>query len=95
MLTTDIASQWDYSLLARAFGPSSPSKYHGPIATPEALDALLGDAAFCAAEEFQLVELKLGRLDAPLSLRMATAAVEEFNNAATARGEVRKKSIGR
>ena len=79
---TDMVNiQWDYSLLARAFGPKFPSKYHGPIATPEALDALLGDATFCAAEEFQLVELKLGYLDAPLSLRLATAAVEEFNAA--------------
>jgi pyruvate decarboxylase len=66
------------------FARSSQSKYHGPIATPEALDALLGDAAFCAAEEFQLVELKLGYLDAPLSLRLATAAVEEFSAATKA-----------
>jgi len=72
---------WDYSLLAPAFGPACPSKYHGPITTPEALDALLSDATFAAAEEFQLVELKLGYLDAPLSLRLATAAVEEFNAA--------------
>ncbi|KAM0697577.1 hypothetical protein Q7P36_002431 [Cladosporium allicinum] len=77
---------WDYSKLAPAFGPNFPSKYHGPIATPEALDALLGDATFAAAGQFQLVELKLGYLDAPLSLRLATAAVEEFN-AATKSGE--------
>ena len=83
---TRCLSQWDYSKLAPAFGPNFPSKYHGPIATPEALDALLGDATFAAAGQFQLVELKLGYLDAPLSLRLATAAVEEFN-AATKSGE--------
>jgi hypothetical protein len=42
---------------------------------------LLSDADFAAAKEFQLVELKIGYLDAPLSLRLATAAVEEFNKA--------------
>ena len=83
---TRYLSQWDYSKLAPAFGPNFPSKYHGPIATPEALDTLLGDATFAAAGQFQLVELKLGYLDAPLSLRLATAAVEEFN-AATKSGE--------
>jgi len=44
---------------------------------------LLADPAFAAAGEFQLVGLKLGYLDAPLPLRLATAAVEEFNAAET------------
>lgn len=70
---------WDYSKLANAFGPGYPSKYYGPIGTPQGLDDLLADKEFGAAECFQLVELKLGRLDAPLPLRLATAAVEAFN----------------
>ena len=70
---------WDYSLLAPAFGPSHPSKYHGLIETPQQLDKLLADEDFGQAKYFQLVELKLGYLDAPLGLRMTTAAVEEFN----------------
>lgn len=70
---------WDYSKLATAFGPGHPSKYYGPIGTPEELDDLLADKDFGAAKCFQLVELKLGRLDAPLPLRMTTAAVEAFN----------------
>jgi pyruvate decarboxylase len=70
---------WDYSKLAQAFGPGYPSKYYGPISTPQGLDELVADEGFGAARCFQLVELKLGRLDAPLPLRMATAAVEAFN----------------
>ena len=70
---------WDYSRLATAFGPGHPSKYYGPIDTPGELDDLLADKDFGAAKCFQLVELKLGRLDAPLPLRMTTAAVEAFN----------------
>ena len=62
-----------------AFGPEHPSKYYGPIGTPEKLDDLLSSGEFGAAGCFQLVELKLGRLDAPLPLRMTTAAVEAFN----------------
>jgi pyruvate decarboxylase len=73
---------WDYSKLAQAFGPGYPSKYHGPIGTPQDLDELLSDQDFGAAKCFQLVELKLGRLDAPLPLRMTTAAVEAFNQKA-------------
>lgn len=85
MLTTRLKSfynklpDWNYSLLAPAFGPSHPSKYHGPIETPQQLDMLLADEEFGKASCFQLVELKLGYLDAPLGLRMTTAAVEEFN----------------
>lgn len=70
---------WNYSKLAHAFGPGYPSKYYGPIGTPQGLDDSLSDAEFGAAECFQLVELKLGRLDAPLPLRLTTAAVEAFN----------------
>ncbi|OQO04459.1 hypothetical protein B0A48_09381 [Cryoendolithus antarcticus] len=70
---------WDYSKLAPAFGPRFPHAYYGPIDTPQKLDALLADLEFGKADRFQLVELKLGYLDAPLSLRMAASAVEEFN----------------
>nr|OQO17421.1 hypothetical protein B0A51_16119 [Rachicladosporium sp. CCFEE 5018] len=70
---------WDYSKLAPAFGPRFPHAYYGPIDTPQKLDALLVDPEFAKADRFQLVELKLGYLDAPLSLRMAASAVEVFN----------------
>lgn len=70
---------WNYSALALAFGPDHQSRYHGPIDNPEDLDELLGDKKFGAAEVFQLVELKLDRLDAPLPLRLTTTAVEAFN----------------
>lgn len=73
---------WDYSKLAHSFGPDHPSRYYGPIGTPEELDDLLSDQQFGAARCFQLAELKLGRLDAPLPLRMTTAAVEAFNKRA-------------
>jgi hypothetical protein len=83
------ATSWDHSKLAPTFGPNSP-KYHGPTATPEALDALLGDPTFAAAEELQLVKLETRYLDALLPLRLATATVEEFN----AVTKVVKGSIG-
>lgn len=37
---------YDYSLLAKAFGPNFESKYHGPIKTCGELSALLKDPAF-------------------------------------------------
>ncbi|KAK6442437.1 Pyruvate decarboxylase 1 [Oleoguttula sp. CCFEE 5521] len=79
---------WDYSKLAPAFGPRFPQAYHGPIDTPEKLDALLADEEFAKADRFQLVELKLGYLDAPLSLRMAASAVEKFNKKKAGEGSM-------
>ncbi|KAI7283094.1 pyruvate decarboxylase [Hortaea werneckii] len=72
--------QWDYKALASVFGPKHPAKYYGPIRTCEALDHLLADEAFNACENFQLVELILPELDAPVSVRLTTEAVEAFNN---------------
>ena len=37
---------YDYSLLAKAFGPAFGSKYHGPIKTCGELSALLEDSGF-------------------------------------------------
>ena len=71
---------WDYAGLAKVFGPEHPSKYWGPIGTAEALDDLLADPEFNDGEYFRLVELKLGYLDAPASVREASAAVEAFNS---------------
>ncbi|KAI7210258.1 pyruvate decarboxylase [Hortaea werneckii] len=71
---------WDYKALASVFGPQHPTKYYGPVRTCEALDHLLADEAFNACESFQLVELILPELDAPVSVRLTTEAVEAFNN---------------
>lgn len=73
---------WDYAGLAKVFGPQHPSKYYGPIGTAEALDELLVDPELKDGEFFRLVELKLGYLDAPASVRAAGAAVEAFNQKA-------------
>jgi pyruvate decarboxylase len=70
---------WDYAGLAKVFGPEHPSKYWGPIGTADALDHLLADPEFNDDKSFRLVELKLGYLDAPASVRTASAAVEAFN----------------
>ncbi|KAI7387565.1 pyruvate decarboxylase, partial [Hortaea werneckii] len=71
---------WDYKALTSVFGPQYHTKYYGPIRTCEALDDLLADEAFNACERFQLVELILPELDAPVSVRLTTEAVEAFNN---------------
>ncbi len=70
---------WDYSGLAKVFGPEYPSRYYGPIGTAQALDDLLADPEFNDSDRFRLVELKLGYLDAPAAVRQASAAVEAFN----------------
>ena len=69
----------DYSLLAKAFGPSYPSRYYGPIETAEQLDELFANDQFNNEKSFRLVELKLGYLDAPWAVKKAAAGVEEFN----------------
>ena len=70
---------WDYSKLAHVFGPEYKNKYWGPVGTAEELDKVLADPELNDGDCFRLVELKLGYLDAPLSVRMAGDAVEEFN----------------
>ena len=71
-------AHWDYSHLARAFGPRFPSKYHGPVKTAEQLEQLLKNPEL-REECFQLVELVLDKHDAPLSVRLTGAAIDEFN----------------
>ncbi|KAF2159364.1 hypothetical protein M409DRAFT_71039 [Zasmidium cellare ATCC 36951] len=70
---------WDYDALRKVFGPAHPSRYYGPIKTREQFDSLLKDEQFQRSEIFQLVELVLDELDAPLSVRLVTSAIEEFN----------------
>ncbi|KAK4502139.1 hypothetical protein PRZ48_005562 [Zasmidium cellare] len=70
---------WDYDALRKVFGPTHPSRYHGPIKTRAQFDSLLKDKQFQSSDVFQLVELVLGELDAPLSIRLVTSAIEEFN----------------
>ncbi|KIN07253.1 hypothetical protein OIDMADRAFT_36813 [Oidiodendron maius Zn] len=69
---------WAYSKLCDAFGPSFPSRYYR-VATGNELVKLLNDPTFNAADCTQVVELFLDKHDAPLSVKLATAAVEEFN----------------
>jgi pyruvate decarboxylase len=69
----------DYSLLAKAFGPAFPSKYHGPIKTCGELTDLVNDPSFGDADCFQLVELILPELDAPSAVIRTGAAIDEFN----------------
>jgi pyruvate decarboxylase len=73
-------AHWDYSSLAKAFGPRFPSKYHGPIKTADDLVSLLKNPEL-REECFQLVELVLNKHDAPLSVRLTGAAIDEFNKA--------------
>jgi len=69
---------WDYSKLCETFGPSFKSRYHR-IATGSELVKLLVDPEFNAADRTQVVELILNKHDAPLSVKLAARAVENFN----------------
>ncbi|RGP59216.1 putative pdc1-pyruvate decarboxylase, isozyme 1 [Fusarium sporotrichioides] len=72
---------YDYSLLAKAFGPAFDSKYHGPIRTCGQLSELLEDPAFGNGDCLEMVELVLPVLDAPPALIKTGAAIDEFNKA--------------
>ena len=50
---------WDYDGLRKVFGPSHPSKYHGPITTGEQLDKLIADPEFNACESLQVRSVQL------------------------------------
>jgi pyruvate decarboxylase len=76
---------WDYSGLAKVFGPDYPSKYHGPVRTCKELENLLANPEL-REDCFQLVELILAKNDAPLSVRLTAAAIDEFNKAKGAQG---------
>lgn len=78
---------WDYSALCQTFGPSFNSRYYR-IATGSELVKLLSDPEFNAADCTQVVELILGKHDAPFSVKFATQAVENFNKAQS--GKVKK-----
>ena len=65
---------WDYSLVAKTFGPHYPSKYHGPITTCEQLKSLL-EGGTLREECFHLVELKLEPMDLPFSVKHTREAV--------------------
>ena len=64
------------------------SGYYGSIGTPDELNSLFADEDFAIGECFRLVELELGYLDAPISLRLATAAVEESNKKKVVDGSI-------
>jgi TPP-dependent 2-oxoacid decarboxylase len=71
-------AEWDYSGLAKVFGPSFKSKYWH-AGTCEALDEVFADKEFNDAEMFRLLELKLGYLDAPANILALGPAIDEFN----------------
>jgi len=78
---------WDYSAICHTFGPSFKSRYYR-IATGSELVKLLSDPEFNAADCTQVVELILGKHDAPLAVKLAAQAVENFNIAQS--GKVKK-----
>ena len=45
---------WDYGGLAKVFGPSFPSKYHGPVKTCEQLASLLASPNFGKGDVFEV-----------------------------------------
>jgi len=49
------------------------------VRTADELEQVLADAEFNDGKCFRLLEVKLGYLDAPTSVKKAAAAVEEFN----------------
>ncbi|KAL3705798.1 Pyruvate decarboxylase 1 [Talaromyces marneffei ATCC 18224] len=69
---------WKYEKLSEVFGPDHPSRYDR-IETGAELVELLNYGRFSAADCTQVVELILGKDDAPLAVKMASAAVEAFN----------------
>jgi pyruvate decarboxylase len=69
---------WDYAGLFQVFGPAFETRHH-LIKTPEELETLLADDIFNEASCPQMVELILGKHDAPGAVIRAAAAVEEFN----------------
>lgn len=69
---------WDYSKLAATFGPAFKSTYHGPITKTEQLVKLLSSGEL-RGSGFQLVEVVLGVMDAPKSVKLVGAAIDEFN----------------
>lgn len=76
---------WDYSKLGSLFGPSYPFKYYS-ARTPDELEAILfGDKEFAETSPrngvTQVVELFLGKLDAPESVLRITRSIEDMNRA--------------
>ncbi|TVY83891.1 Pyruvate decarboxylase [Lachnellula suecica] len=69
---------WDYGKLFRAFGPDFKTRQY-TVKTPDELDALFADEEFKSSSCAQIVELFLGKHDAPLAMKLTTAAIEEFN----------------
>jgi pyruvate decarboxylase len=67
---------WDYSNVAKTFGPHYPSKYHGPIKTCEQLVALFESGAL-REECFHMVELKLEPMDLPYSVKLVREAIKK------------------
>jgi pyruvate decarboxylase len=70
---------WDYSSMAKMFGPAFRSQYHGPVKTNEDLVRLIESSVVREGDCLQVVELSLAPLDAPKSVLKTGAAIDEFN----------------
>lgn len=70
---------WDYSSLAKVFGPDIPSKYWGRVDTCEGLEHVFADAEFNDGKMMRVLELGLGYLDAPANVLALGPAIDEFN----------------
>ncbi|KIW04076.1 uncharacterized protein PV09_04893 [Verruconis gallopava] len=75
---------WDYSNMAKTFGPQFKSQYHGPIKTNEEFLKFIESGA-ARADCFQVVEVKLKELDAPKGVLVTGAAIDEFNKQKSAK----------
>lgn len=65
--------------MAKTFGPAFPSKYHGPITTNQDLVALVESGDVRDSSCMHVVEVILAPLDAPKSVLLTGAAIDEFN----------------
>ena len=65
--------------MAKTFGPAFRSKYHGPIKTNQELRDFVRSGAAREDDCLQVIELMLAPLDAPKSVLLTGAAIDEFN----------------
>jgi pyruvate decarboxylase len=72
-------ADWDYSLLAKTFGPDFPSKYWGRVDTCEGLEEVFADKEFSDGKMMRVLELGLGYLDAPANVLGIGPAIDAFN----------------
>ncbi|EJU00145.1 pyruvate decarboxylase [Dacryopinax primogenitus] len=70
---------WKWTQLLSVFGAAEGSYATYQVKTFEELSALLKDPKFAAAEKLQIVELFIGKMDAPRALRLQAEATAKVN----------------